>query len=112
MELTADIQKIEFEKRDLEYNLDKRNTDYKSLCQEHEQLQSEHSKTQKQLEESTARVSELEAILSAARNQITSLFISISQYLDVNCDREDEIKPNLYAAVRQIFPSSLSIMAR
>ena len=108
MELTADIQKIEFEKRDLEYNLDKRNTDYKSLCQEHEQLQSEHSKTQKQLEESTARVSELEAILSAARNQITSLFISISQYLDVNCEREDEIKPNLYAAVRQIFPSSLS----
>ncbi|CBK19988.2 uncharacterized protein [Blastocystis hominis] len=108
VELTADIQKIEFEKRDLEYNLDKRNTDYKSMCQEHEQLQSEYNKTQKQLEESTARVSELEAIISAARNQITSLFISISQYLDVNSEREDEIKPLLYAAIRQIFPSSLS----
>lgn len=108
MELTADVQKLEFEKRDLEYNLDKRNTDYKTVCQEQDRLQSELNKTQKQLEESTIRVGELEAFISAARNQLTSLFISISQYLDVNCEREEELKPILYSAVRQIFPSSLA----
>ena len=108
LELTADIKKIEFEKHDLEYNLDKRTSDYKTVCQEREQLQSDYSEAQKQLEEATARVSELEAYVSAARNQITSLFIAISQYLDVNCEREEELKPLLYSTVRQIFPSSLS----
>ena len=100
---------MEFQNRDLEFNLERRNKDFKAIVKEKDELQSDFDTSKNQLEKATERVTELEALTSAARSQLTSLFISLSQYLDVNCEREEEIKPVLYSTARQIFPSSLSL---
>ena len=92
----------------MEFNLERRNKDFKAIVKEKDELQSDFDTSKNQLEKATERVTELEALTSAARSQLTSLFISLSQYLDVNCEREEEIKPVLYSTARQIFPSSLS----
>ena len=100
---------MEFQNRDLEFNLERRNKDFKAIVKEKDELQSDFDTSKSQLEKATERVTELEALTSTARSQLTSLFISLSQYLDVNCEREEEIKPVLYSTARQIFPSSLSL---
>ena len=100
---------MEFQNRDLEFNLERRNKDFKAIVKEKDELQSDFDTSKNQLEKATERVTELEALTSTARSQLTSLFISLSQYLDVNCEREEEIKPVLYSTARQIFPSSLSL---
>ena len=103
-ELTAQLKKVEFEKRDLDFNLNRRTTDYKSLSEKAEQMKKEIDVLKSDLDSTRAREQKMDATLSTARNQIMALFINLSQFHDVNCEKEEEIKPSLYSAVRHIFP--------
>ncbi|KAK8816659.1 hypothetical protein WA577_002005, partial [Blastocystis sp. JDR] len=103
-ELTSSLMKAEFEKKDLQFNLDKRSKEYKAVCDELEHIKSSFQTQKQQLEESTQAVADANATLSNLRSQIVSLFISFSQFLDVDCDREDDLKPALYSTVQNAFP--------
>ena len=103
-ELTSSLMKAEFEKKDLQFNLDKRSKEYKAVCDELEHMKSSFQTQKQQLEESTQAVADANATLSNLRSQIVSLFISFSQFLDVDCDREDDLKPALYSTVQNAFP--------
>ena len=105
-ELTAQLKKVEFEKRDLDFNLNRRTTDYKAVSEKANQMKNEIEALKSDLDSTRAREQKMDATLSTARNQIMALFINLSQFLDVNCEREEEIKPNLYSAVRHIFPEA------
>ena len=103
-ELTSNLMKAEFEKKDLQFNLDKRSKEYKAVCDELEHTKSSFQTQKQQLEESTQAVADANATLSNLRSQIVSLFISFSQFLDVDCEREDDLKPALYSTVQNAFP--------
>ncbi|KAM7454157.1 hypothetical protein BLSTO_05089, partial [Blastocystis sp. subtype 1] len=103
-ELTSSLMKAEFEKKDLQFNLDKRSKEYKAVCDELEHMKSSFQTQKQQLEESTQAVADANATLSNLRSQIVSLFISFSQFLDVDCEREDDLKPALYSTVQNAFP--------
>ena len=107
-ELTAELKKMEFEKRDLEFNLNRRLTDFKSQSEMNDQLKTQLSQVQGELETSKEQKHSMEVQLSNTRNCVMSLFIGMSQYLDVTCEKEDEIKPTLYTAVQQLFPKNCS----
>lgn len=103
-ELTSNLMKAEFEKKDLQFNLDKRSKEYKSVCDEMEHMKSSLQTQKQQLEESTQEVANVNTALSTLRSQIVSLFMSFSQFLDVDCDKEDDLKPALYSTVQNAFP--------
>ena len=77
--------KMEFEKKDLQFSLDRRAKDYKVACDEVERMKSTVQSQKQQLEDATQTIADLTASLSTMRNQIVSLFISFSQFLDVDC---------------------------
>lgn len=104
-ELTSSLMKMEFEKKDLQFSLDRRAKDYKVACDEVERMKSTVQSQKQQLEDATQTIADLTASLSTMRNQIVSLFISFSQFLDVDCAKEEELKPALYTIAREAFPA-------
>ena len=104
-ELTSSLMKMEFEKKDLQFSLDRRAKDYKVACDEVEHMKSTVQSQKQQLEDATQTIADLTASLSTMRNQIVSLFISFSQFLDVDCAKEEELKPALYTIAREAFPA-------
>lgn len=107
-ELTAELKKVEFEKRDLDFNLSRRIADFKAQSEINEQIKAQLSQVQAELETSKEHEHSMEVQLSASRNCIMSLFVNMSQYLDVTCEKEDEIKPALYNTVQQLFPKNVA----
>lgn len=107
-ELTAELKKVEFEKRDLDFNLSRRIADFKAQSEINEQIKAQLSQVQTELETSKEHEHSMEVQLSASRNCIMSLFVNMSQYLDVTYEKEDEIKPALYNTVQQLFPKNVA----
>ena len=104
--LKAELMKMDFVKRELEFNLNRRIADFKSQSEMNEQLKTQLSQVQDEVEAIKEQKHSMEVELSATRNCVMSLFIGMSQYLDVTCENEDEIKPTLYTAVQQLFPKN------
>ena len=108
VELTTAMKKLEFTKKDLEFNLERKTNECKTISSQLQQQTEEVTSCKKDLQVKDETIKELEAQISTIRNEVTSLFISLSQYLDIHCEKEEEIKPILYSTVQAIFPSSSS----
>ena len=67
-ELTAELKKMEFEKRDLEFNLNRRLTDFKSQSEMNDQLKTQLSQVQGELETYKEQKHSMEVQLSNTRN--------------------------------------------
>ena len=105
-ELTAELKRMEFEKREAEYNLNRRNADYTGLSTSLDEMKGTLEQTRKALETNQSKIHDMETSLSAIRNHVTSLFISMAQFIDADGEKEDEVKASVYASVRQIFPQN------
>ena len=108
VELTTAMKKLEFAKKDLEFNLERKTNECKTITSQLQQQTEEVISCKKDLQVKDETIKELEAQISTIRNEVTSLFISLSQYLDIHCEKEEEIKPVLYSTIQAIFPSSSS----
>lgn len=96
---------MEFAKKDLEFNLERASNDNKALSEKLQSTTTDMEDCRNQLQRKDETVKDLESQVSSIRNEVTSLFLSLSQFLDVNCDKEEEMKPSLYSAVHRIFPA-------
>ena len=99
---------MEFEKREAEYNLNRRNADFTGLTASLDEMKESLEQTRKALDANQTKTHAMETSLSGIRNHVTSLFISMAQFVDADGEKEDDIKASVYASVRQIFPHPTS----